>query len=138
MARPREFKSPFPRTAVREPLQEPELRTFIQSERAAGKPDRVPQVPRRFLIGMRRAGSDGTLSGRFRRPDWIAKLAKEKRPPAEALDALGARVAKAPTEANLRQAEIILGDLGRLPDGGKVLRSKVTQQVVDRIIGSGR
>jgi hypothetical protein len=138
MARPRDFKSPFPQTKLREALGEVELRTLGQQDRASGKPDRVPEVPRGFLIRMTRMGSDGTLSARFRRPDWIAKIAKANRPSAEALDALADRVSKQPTEANLRQAEVILGDLGRMSDGGKVLRSKVTQQLVDRIIGSGK
>ncbi len=136
MTQPRPFKNPFPATKVRAQLDEADLRTFMEEERAAGKPDRMPDIPCAFLLRMNRSSTEGTGLASFRRPDWVARIAKANRPPAEAVDALVDRAAKTPNEAVLREAQIVANDIGRLPDGGKLLRSKVTQQLVDRLIGA--
>jgi hypothetical protein len=130
-------KKLFPKVAPRAELDEPALRTLMQNERAAGKVDPPQPVPQAFVRRMRESSSIGTGLAKFRRPDWIAKLAKAKAQPAPVVDELHARVSKQPDEASLREAHVILNDIGRLPDGGRLVREKVTQQVVDRLIEGG-
>jgi hypothetical protein len=138
MARPREIGNLFPKTRVRAQLDERERDTFVQEDLASGRPEKVPQVPRGFLQRMSRLSTEGTGLRTFQRPDWIARIAKAKRPHAEAVDTLIGRVANQPTEATLREAQVILNDIGQLPDSGKMLRSKIDQKLVDRVIGKGR
>jgi hypothetical protein len=74
---------------------------------------------------------------RFRRSDWVGELSKEGRPVDEFVDAILARVLESPTEATLREAQIVLNDLGRLPGAGSQIARRLTQEVADKLI-SGR
>lgn len=130
---PRKFRNPFKPTKRRRALDRSEWETFAVTERASGKPDRTPKVPRAFLRRMSKASIEGSGLESYRRPEWIARIVKAKGSTAPALDELAARTLKEPSEENLRGARLILNDVGRRPRGGRLIRRKLTQELVSEL-----
>src|SRR3954463_10628701 len=89
-------KSPFPPTRPRAELGAAGFRSFTRAPRAAGVPDKLPNVPAKFLKSHDGASMVGTGLKRFRRPESIGNLAKDQRPYGEALDLLAARALESP------------------------------------------
>lgn len=107
---------------------------------AAGKPERAPAAEFSPVFEQRQRSLSTADRGveRFRRSDWVGKLSSERRPLDEAVDVIHARVIEAPDEVTLREAQVVLNDLGRLSGGGEVIARRLTQEVVDRLISRGR
>jgi hypothetical protein len=129
------LKNPFKDIGIREPPPEQDVTRMLMLEDTSGQGKPPTAVPRPFVTRHRASASIGTGLPEFKRPAWVAKLTQANAPPAQVLDALDLRVAKAPSEAALREAQIILNDIGRLQDGGKLVRGRLTQQMVDKLIG---
>lgn len=137
MPRRRAWQYPYRKVGQRKLLSNEERLSLAQTESSAGIGRPRAQVPRAFLRRQRTVSTVGSGLLRFRPPAWARRLTAARRPRQEMLDALEKRVYRAPAEKNLRQALIILNDIGRLRGGGKLLRERLTQQVVDRLIGGG-
>jgi hypothetical protein len=122
--------------AARPAMTEVDAQRFVRRATREGPGRPLEVVPPRFL-GRAAATADLTGAVRFRRPEWIAELTHARKPVADVIDAVAARVLERPNEQNLRTAEVVLNDIGRREDGAQVLRDKVTQDVVDRLIAGG-
>lgn len=127
-------RPPFPNVGIRAMPTQAEARKahLPPNEAGAGKPRET--IPRAFLLRMRGAGAVGPTVPGYERPDWVAKLTKAKSPPEALLAALRERVQRAPSDAGLREAAMLLNDVGRLPDGGRLMRTHLTQQAVDAVL----
>jgi hypothetical protein len=71
--------------------------------------------------------------GRFRRPDWLGKLAAKRASPDEVLDELERQVRRAPTAEALREAALVLEEISRLPDAERSLGKRFSQEAVDGV-----
>jgi hypothetical protein len=74
-----------------------------------------------------------SLEGRFRRPDWLGKLAAKGANPGEILDELERRVRRAPTAEALREAALVLEEISRLPDAERSLAKRLSQEAIDGV-----
>jgi hypothetical protein len=63
-------------------------------------------------------------------PDWFIDMLKRGASPSEILEKLRDRVLE---NEDLRQAQNIINDIGRLPGSGRLLRSFVTQDILNRL-----
>lgn len=96
-----------------------------------GRPSEV--VPSAFLQRqLQAAGPEASLPG-FRRPQWVAEMAHRGAPPKEVLGEVARRSLENPTEAMLREAQIIVNDLGRMSGGGELVRGQVSQELIDKL-----
>ena len=76
----------------------------------------------------RAAGLDRPL--RLTPPDWFIDMLKRGASPEDVLGTLRDRIADI---QDLRVAQSIINEVGRLPSGGRLLRSFVTQATLDRL-----
>ncbi len=76
----------------------------------------------------RAAGRDRSLMPPA--PAWFSEMLKRDASPKEVLVALRDRLAEV---EDLRQAQSIINEVGRLPSGGRLVRRFVTQDVFDRL-----
>lgn len=107
---------------------------FARPARAAGK-GRGPRVPRALPPLLTPARTDAGT--KYRRADWIGKLARQRADPGAVLDQLASRLERAPTEEALREAGVLLEELSRLPDGQKHISKRLTQEAVGRVTTAG-
>ncbi|MCA1700555.1 MAG: hypothetical protein LC790_17310 [Actinobacteria bacterium] len=107
---------------------------------AAGKPDRPPEEELAAVFAQRQRTLSTVDRGvrRFRRSEWVGELSDAGRPLDEALDVIQARLVEKPDEPTLREAQIVLNDLGRLSGGGDLIARRLTQELVDQLISRGR
>jgi hypothetical protein len=118
---------------------ETEWAAIIRPGTAAGQPEGAPALDLGAVFEQRQRTLSTVDRGveRFRRSDWVGELAEAGSPLEEALDVIQARVAESPDEPTLREAQIVLNDLGRLSDG-ELIGRRLTQQIVDQLISRGR
>ena len=76
----------------------------------------------------RAAGPDRSL--RIKPPDWFTDMLKRGASPKEVLGALRDRFTEM---KDLRDVQSIINEVGRLPSGGRLLRSMLTQDIVNRV-----
>jgi hypothetical protein len=121
-------------------LTEAEWAALTRSGRAAGKPERAPEADLSPVFEQRQRTLSTADRGveRYRRSDWVGEISSAKRPLDEAVDMIHARLIEKPDEATLREAQIVLNDLGRLSGGGELIARRLTQEVVDQLISRGR
>ncbi len=63
-------------------------------------------------------------------PDWFRALAKRRAAPEEVLHTLGERL---PEIQDLRQAQALLNEVGRLEIAGDVIKRLLTQEIVSKL-----
>lgn len=114
-------------------LSDEEWVHLARTERAAGK-GRGLRLPR--TLPQMLTESRSSPRSRYRRADWIGKLAGQRANPGTVLDELSRRVGRAPTEDALREAGVLLEELSRLPDGQSQIGRRLTQEAVDGATGS--
>jgi hypothetical protein len=101
---------------------------LAREPRAAGK-RRGLRLPRAAVL----LTPDRSTEKRYRRPEWVGKLAAKKAGPDEVLDELERRLRRAPTEEALRDAAVVLEEISRLPDADRSLAKRVTQKAVEAV-----
>jgi hypothetical protein len=117
---------------VRAPLGDDEWKHLARPERASGKPPEF-RAPRRTSTLL----TAGRGAEKYRRPDWIGKLAHGRAGPGEVLDRLAERLGRAPTEEALLEARLLLEDLSRTEKGQAEISRRFTQRAVDPFLTKG-
>lgn len=113
---------------TRADLRDAQWISLARGPRAAGK-RRGLRLPRATVL----LTPDRSTEKRYRRPDWVGKLAANKARPDEVLDELERRLRRAPTETALREAAVVLEEISRLPDGDRSLGKRVNQAAVEAV-----
>ena len=103
---------------------------LAREPRAAGKRSGL-RLPRATVL----LTPDRSTEKRYRRPEWVGKLAAKKASPDEILDELERRLRRAPTEGALREAAVVLEEISRLPDADRIIGKRVTQEAVEALTG---
>lgn len=129
---------PFQEVGERAALTQAGLRTLAQTESSAEQGRARSAVPRAFLQKVSAISSVDAPVAKFKPPTWVRALTRAKRSPQQVIDAIEQRVTQSPTRQNLLEAQMLLNDIGRLQDGGKLIRANITQQLVNQLIQKGR
>jgi hypothetical protein len=118
----------IPKRAVRRELAEAErLEPDFLVTRAGGKEE--PHVSEKIsrqedvFFGVARPQ-------RIELPDWFRSLARRRAAPDEVIGTLRERLSEIP---DLRQAQVLLNEVGRLDGAGEAIKQVLTQDVVSRL-----
>jgi hypothetical protein len=98
-------------------------------ETAAGSAEPPVQLSQAFLD--RQVVAAGPDLEVYRPRRWLKALIVKKATPQEVLDKLTMRFMKG--LADLHEARAVLNEIGRMPDGGKLLRRHITKELLDRL-----
>jgi hypothetical protein len=117
---------------IRDRLEDRRWRSLARPARAAGRPQNL-RLPRRSA----KLSAENSPTERYRRPDWVGKLARERATAAAVLDQLTSRVQRAPGREALVEAGLLLEELSRTKDGAAEVSRRLTQGALDPFIGKG-
>src|SRR5712692_2095842 len=128
---------PFEEVPIRALLTQNELLIYLQTQIATGSGNPPTGEASTFIARQKTQSSSGTGLPHFDPPDWIREHIAPQRPLEGILDVLQQRVLAKPRESSLREALILINEFARLPGGTALIRTRLTQQVVDQLIEKG-
>ena len=134
---PRQARNPFKEVgAAQEPTAE--LVLDITRQHTAAGAARAPEAPPPEFVQRQKQIAVAEPRPRGDVPRWIYARIEKGATPEEVLKHSIERVRRAPSESSFRLVQHLLNETGRRPEGGKYIRSLVTQELVDQLQAPGK